>query len=222
MAYCKMYFGSPGTGKTTLGVKLAVSAIRDGIKVYTNFPCVGALQLDTLKIGSHQYENALCIVDEAGLDFSNRSWKSFPKETMAYVKLHRHYNTSFIFLSQGWDDCDKKIRTICTEYYNLKKIFGLTFIRQIGRRIGIDDTSKQIIDEYFKVNLFFGGLHCFIRKPYYKYFDSWEAPVLPDPLPVYWSVPETPFKPSFRLRTRLFIESNILPYFKKKSVTEQK
>lgn len=176
---CRMYFGPPGMGKTTLAARLAVKYLRKGIIVYSNFPCKGCLRLDSLDIGNYELRDCICIIDEAGIDFNNRDWKKFSKEATSYVKLHRHYNTGFIFLSQGWDDCDKKIRTICSEYFYLSKLGPFTLIRQMKKRVGVDDITKQIIDEYFKLGLLFGGLSIFFRPLYYKYFDSWSAPVLP-------------------------------------------
>lgn len=180
-AFCYMVFGSPGTGKTTLAVKYAQQALKKGIKVFTNFPCSGCFQLITDEIGIKQYPNSLCIIDEAGIDFNNRDYKKFPRHTLEYFKLHRHYNTSFICLSQGWDDCDKKIRTLCSQYYYLGKIGLLTFVRRIKKRVGVDDTTHDIVDAYVVPHIFQKDALSFCWRPrWYKYFNSWEAPKLPD------------------------------------------
>lgn len=193
MSYCHMFFGPPGSGKTTVAVKIAQKYISQNVKVFTNFPCKGAYQLDTTNLGTFEYRDAVLLIDEAGIDFNNRNWKSFSQKTTEYVKLHRHYNTTLIFFSQGWDDCDKKIRTICTRYFYLKKVGPFTLAREVCKKVGIDEMTKQIIDEYAKRSaLFAHGVRITYRPKYYKYFDSWEAPQLPAPPLVRWDAEEAP------------------------------
>lgn len=188
-AVCWMIFGPPGCGKTTLAVKYAQQALKNGRKVYTNFPCKDCLRLETDKIGLNQYRNALCIVDEAGIDFNNRDFKKFPKHTMEYAKLHRHYGTDFIFLSQGWDDCDKKLRTLCSQYYYLGKIGPVTYVRRIRKRVGVDEQSHDIVDAYLIPHFWSRNALAFCFRPaWYRYFDSWHAPTLPDAPETPWSV----------------------------------
>lgn len=190
MALCQMYFAPPGAGKTTLAVAKAQKFLRQGRTVFTNFPCFGCYKLDSGNIGKYQFKNAVVIVDEAGIDFNNRDWKKFSKETTQYVKLHRHYGTDMLFFSQGWEDCDKKIRDLCTEYFYLWKVgkTPLTIYRLIAKRIGVDSTTKQIIDEYYKVSPFRSGVHFLWRSKWYKFFDSWDAPVLPSPPLELWEM----------------------------------
>ena len=190
MAYCHMVFGAPGTGKTTYAVAMARKAIKKKWKVFTNFPCEDAFRVDSNMIGKLQIRDALVLIDEAGIDFNNRNWKSLPTEFIEYMKLHRHYGTSFVFFSQGWDDCDKKIRTLCTKYYNLKKLGPLTVCRELRKRVGIDEATKQIIDEYFKVPFVIKGISFCWRPRWYRFFDSWDAPVLTDYPAVPWSAPK--------------------------------
>lgn len=187
MALCQMYFAPPGAGKTTLAAAKARYFLRKGFAVFTNFPCYGCFEMDSGEIGKYHYKG-VCIIDEAGIDFNNRDWKKFTKEANQYVKLHRHYHTNFLFFSQGWDDCDKKIRTLCTEYFYLKKLGPFTFYRLMAKRVGVDDMTKQIIDEYYKVKFFRGGIHFIFRPKYYKYFDSWDAPPLPPAPRKLWDV----------------------------------
>ena len=84
-----------------------------------------------------------------------------------------------IFLSQGWDDCDKKIRTLCTEYFFLRRLGPFTLIRRIQKTIDIDDQG-QIIDKYQFAGLFSRGLSFIYRPRFYHLFDSWDAPSLDD------------------------------------------
>lgn len=178
MSYMKMYFGAPGCGKSTHAARLAVRSLRKGIKVYSNFPIKGTYQLDIGEIGVKHFENCLMIIDEAGIAYNNRDYKEFPKAALRFFKMHRHYKVSCVFYSQGWDDCDKKIRTLCQAWYNMKKLGPITFIREFCKRVDVDKETHQIIDEYFKTGFFKGGLHFIFRLPYYKYFDSWDAPKL--------------------------------------------
>mgnify|MGYP001078006075 CR=1 FL=1 len=178
MAFMHMYFGAPGCGKSTYAAKLVRQCVKSNTPVYTNFPCKGALRLDVSSIGVQDLRDCLVIIDEAGIVYNNREFKSFPKPALEFFKLHRHYGVSLVFLSQGWDDCDKKIRNLCTSYFNMSKLGPFTFIRRFAKRVGVDQDSKQIIDEYFKVSLLSGGLHFLFRPLYYKMFDSWDAPAL--------------------------------------------
>lgn len=184
---CDMYFGVPGSGKTTYAVRLARLYQRRGIPVYTNFPCSIAYRLSIDDLGVKDFSKSILILDEAGIDFNNRDWKSFPKKVLEFVKLHRHYGTGLIFMSQGYDDCDKKIRSLCTRFFNLKKLGPFTFCRLITRRVDIDKETKQILDFFEKVSLFNHGLSLIYRPVYYKYFNSWSAPQLPKADRVPWS-----------------------------------
>lgn len=182
----KMIFGSPGTGKTTYACAIAQKAIKKGITVYTNFPLKGCYKLEVDKIGQYKYSNALCIMDECGIEISNREFKKISKTLIDYMKLARHFRNDWIFLSQGYNDADLKIRTLCTQYYNLRRVGQLTFCREISRRVGIDEISKQVIDEYYKVPLLRGGLHVIFRPRWYKYFDSYATPDIPENPKIPW------------------------------------
>ena len=93
------------------------------------------------------------IIDEAGIEYNNRDFKEFSKKQLYFYKFHRHYELAVDIFSQGYDDMDKKIRTLAQKLYVVKRTLLPWFIcrKEIKKRVGINDMSKEIIDEYYFV-----------------------------------------------------------------------
>ena len=149
-----IYFGVPGSGKTTFAAWLAKRAIKEGTPVWSNVPISGTMKLDCkMDIGKNMVCGGLVLIDEAGVEFNNRNFKSFSDEQTHFFKYHRHYECEVVIFSQGYDDMDKKLRTLAQRLYVVKKSIFPWFIKrkQIGKRVGINEVTKEIIDEYFFV-----------------------------------------------------------------------
>lgn len=149
-----VYFGVPGSGKTTFAAWLTKRDLKHGLKVWSNVPITGAYQLEPKQdIGTYMIANGRVIIDEAGIEYNNRDFKEFSKKSLYFYKYHRHYETAVDVFSQGFDDMDKKLRTLAQRYYVVKKSLIPFFIyrQRIGKRVGINEVSKEIIDEYFFV-----------------------------------------------------------------------
>ena len=144
-----LYFGIPGAGKSTFAAWLAKHDMRKGRKVYSNVPITGTLAVSKQDIGKHMIADGRLIWDEAGLDYDNRKMSMTPDEIYFY-KYHRHYQLDVDFFSQGLD-VDIKIRKLARHIYLVRPSLLPYFVTrfEIGRRVGIDDLSHQIIDEYF-------------------------------------------------------------------------
>lgn len=192
-----LYFGLPGSGKTTLLTKFVLEAIK-GKKyknVYCNIPLNinGMIYINEDDLGVYQIDNGLIVFDESTIAFDSRNFNKRSKNILDFFMLHRHYNTDILLFAQGWDTCDKRIRQITDRvYYVYKGIFtGHWFSKywRIPYDILFPDPKRgneglgQIIQGYKKPSIF---VRLFARKcyrpKYYKYFDSWSAPVL-RPLP---------------------------------------
>lgn len=190
-----LYFGLPGCGKTTLLSKLAKKALKG--KKYKNVYCNIHLNMDGLiyiekdDLGKYQIENGLILFDEATLAFDSRAYKDFSNRLLSFFMLHRHYNVDIVLFSQGWDTTDKRIRQITDNvFYVYKTILTRNFITKYYRipyGIIIPDKKKgngehlgEIIQGYCKPSLLQRIFsHRLYRPLYYKYFDSWDAPILP-------------------------------------------
>ena len=75
----KIYFGVPGSGKTTLAAKIVLENLKRGVKTYTNVPIKGGLLFDASNIGTFDISDGEMILDEAGIQFNNRKFKTLPQ-----------------------------------------------------------------------------------------------------------------------------------------------
>lgn len=194
-----LYFGLPGCGKTTMMTALALKAVKD--KRYTNVYCnvhiavPGVTYIDNYCIGQYDLHDCLILIDEATLFADSRDYKNFGKDKITYFLEHRHFNCDIILFTQQWDGVDRKIRVITDRvFYVYKgKFLGKWFTRcyRIPYGIIIPDPKKDsseklgdIVQGYAKPNVLIRLFSPWLYRPrYYKYFDSWERPQLPE-LPV--------------------------------------
>lgn len=221
----QLYFGLPGCGKTTLMASMAYKAVLG--KKYANVFCnvhmsiPGVTYIDNDCIGKFDLCDGLLLIDEATLFADSRSYKSFDQGKLMYFLEHRHFNVDIILFTQQWDGVDRKIRVITDRVFYVYKgpLLGhwITKYYRIPYGIIIPDPKKaqggehlgEIIQGYckpsFLIRLFSPRIY---RPRWYKYFDSWERPVL-DPLPdqyfphfeiVDGRIIDKPIKPTFRSR----------------------
>lgn len=202
-----VYFGVPGSGKTTFAAYLTKQMMRQSrvitwaqqhpgkfsekllasrffkrsIPVYSNVPLTGAYQLDAQKdIGRVMIDNGKVIIDEAGVEYNNRRTKEFPKEAIYWYKYHRHYECSVDVFSQSYEDMDITLRRLAQNYFVVKKSLLPFFIvcTKIRRKVGIDEMTHQIIDKYYFGLPVLGSKWVF-SPPLWKLFNSYSRKELP-------------------------------------------
>jgi hypothetical protein len=173
-----VYFGVPGSGKTTLAALHARKALKRGETVYSNVPIIGTRQYIPYKdFGVHMMEDCLILLDEASLEFNNRDYGKFPKTAREFFKLHRHYGATVEVYSQSYEDMDITIRRLATKFVLVKKSLIPFFITT--------RTATAIIDIKEEDSQFLCGYRWkpFSRRWHYMpiawpMFDSYDAPVL--------------------------------------------
>lgn len=147
-----IYFGVPGSGKTTFAAWLVKNELKRGGRVWSNVPITGAMQYNPKKdLGFVNMVDGRIILDEASVEYNNRKFKEFPQETITFLKYHRHYQTAIDVFSQSYDDMDITMRRLAQRMYLMKKSLLPWFVKRktICKRIGIDEKTKQIIDEFY-------------------------------------------------------------------------
>lgn len=166
-----MYFGLPGSGKTTFAAWLVKKSKR---KCFSNVPIKSSFKISKSDIGIYDISDSELIFDECGLEFNNRSFKTnFTPEQLEFFKLHRHYNVNIYMFSQGWNDADKKLRDITKHLYYVQRSFIPFFIkrREIVKYLGVNKTTQQI-DDLFKFKLF--SSYYIFSPSLWKMFDTTE------------------------------------------------
>lgn len=145
-----IYFGVPGSGKTTLAAYLAKKRLKHNRKVYSNVDIKGCYAVEKMDVGRYDISDGLLILDEAGIDYNNRSYRKFSEEEVSFFKKHRHYNVDVAIFSQDFEDMDIKLRKLATRYFLIRKS-SIPFMiskKLISKKIDIDKQTGQIIERY--------------------------------------------------------------------------
>lgn len=152
----RIWFGVPGSGKTSMAALLSKFSRGLKLKVLSNFELKGAYKVSADDLGTYDMsfdgDGCHCILDEASSDFDNRNFKSFAQSNgKNYFSFHRHQNNMVDVFSQGYD-IDKRIRDRASSsgLFHLKKfpIKGFIFYRQIKKVLFIKKDDKQMIDGF--------------------------------------------------------------------------
>lgn len=177
-------FGLPGAGKSLLcgwiaqrGVKgrpisigtYSLQHFRKYDRVYTNFPCSCCYQIDFEELGRKDFSNSLIVIDEIMLLCDSRNFKSFGENLKFFFSQHRKMHVDFIWCSQSYDDTDKKIRNLTSQFFYVYQA-GLQFsvVRPIEAFFRVTDGAIKSGYEYAPlIN------SKFMWRPfYYKYADT--------------------------------------------------
>lgn len=187
-------FGLKGAGKSTYMVRLMLRDLKRGWKVYCNMSDVripGVRYFDSEWLKTHAPPPKSSVyIDEAGLIWDNRGFKTFDSGFTEFFKLQRKYKCKVVVNSQGFD-VDKKIRDLVDRMYLMSNILnvigvGRPIIRSIRLLEAIGPSEARIAD-----NLRFDKIwhfQFFWMPKYFRYFKSFQAPERPE-IPFTESVP---------------------------------
>lgn len=175
-------FGKKGSGKSCLMIHNMIKDLKHGWIVYTdvpdvNIPGVRLFNAKDLDKFSPPPKSSIYL-DEVGILFDNRNFKSFPPGIRDFFKLQRKYKCKVTMNSQSFD-VDKKIRD-CTDSMilqtNILNIISVS--RPILRTVTLVEASSQG-ESRIADNLKFAPItkwKFYFMPKYFKYFDSFSAP----------------------------------------------
>lgn len=198
----RVFFGSPGAGKTTEACKMMKNNTKSYDHIYCNFDLSEDFSIgktvDLKDLGLWTFpDHSYIAIDEAGIEYNNRKFKTLPQYTIEWFKLHRHYRCDVDIFSQSFEDMDVTLRRLATQYWYMRKIGPVTLLRRVYKFVTVDENTHQIIDGYrmekglwlllqplrlLGLGYIFPQLKGWkftYRPKYYKYFDSYAHPDLP-------------------------------------------
>lgn len=176
------FFGKKGAGKSMLMVSYMLRYLRKGYTVYSDIPGLfipGVRIIDAKDLEKFApTEDSVVFLDEVGITFDNRKFKTFSDGHRDFFKYERKYKVIFYMNSQSFD-VDKKIRDLIDQYYLIQS-FGNVFClcRPINRDVKLVEASSQGESrpaDNLKYAPFWKWKIIYMPK-YFKYFDSFEAP----------------------------------------------
>lgn len=180
----RIWFGVPGSGKTSMAALLTRFSRKLKIDVLSNVQISGALKYEPTDLGKYDmsFDGLGChvILDEATLSgLDNRLYKDFVKTDLpVYFSIHRHMFNRVDVFSQGYD-LDKRVRDRASSsglFYLIKlPVSGFLCYRRIRRVLFINKDDKQMIDGFE-----FRGLPKIIRsKSVWNSFDTLDKSLCP-------------------------------------------
>lgn len=178
-------FGKKGSGKSCLMIKKLLEYKKRGWICYTdmpvNIPGVRIINADDLK-KTWPDENSALFLDEVGLTWDSRGFKTFDKGFTEFFKLQRKCKCVVYMNSQSFD-IDKKIRDV-TDGMILQSNIGniISVSRPIIRSVCLTepgpDSESRIADQ-LKFDRLWHWKFYYMPK-YFKYFQSFAKPSRPD------------------------------------------
>lgn len=175
-------FGKKGSGKSTYMVIQMIKYLRKGWDVYTDMPDVNIFGVKLINAKDLEHftpsVNSALFLDELGLTFDNRKFKSFPDGINQWFKFQRKYKVVCYCNSQNLD-IDLKLRILLDKMYLCQSIGGLfTLIRPITRTITLTQPSAEAesrVADLLKFDKIWHWKLVYLPR-YFKYFNSFSAP----------------------------------------------
>lgn len=174
-----IFYGAPGSGKTSLCAWYAIKCAKQGIPCYSNVPIKGTLDYQKADIGHYAITDGLMLIDESGLFYNNRSFKTnFDDGALNFFKKHRHEGVHIMMFSQDPEDADLKLRQLATRIWLVRKSLIPYFItvKRIKKTPGISEDKTAFLSKYDFVP--FSTKRIFAPSTW-SYFDSYDRMKLP-------------------------------------------
>lgn len=182
-------FGLKGASKSTLLCKYALWGFKHGWSVYSDLP-INIPMVRKIKDANELFKKytpdpkSLILLDEIGITWHSREFKTFDKNIREWFKLERHYKCRVIANSQGFD-IDAALRLLTDKIILQTNLFGVIgWSRPIKHKVTLSNAELtgegKVVDALVWASPL--SWRFFWIPKYAHMFDSFEAPYRP-PMP---------------------------------------
>lgn len=122
---------------------------------------------------------SLFVLNESGINYNNKDYKTIPHHVREFFADHGHYNCDIIWDSQTVN-VYKELRNTTDHYYVVKKRGKLSRVTRISYDIGVNAENVDICEKYSEPRNLLEKImwkilrwdYSFRRSHYYQCFDS--------------------------------------------------
>lgn len=173
--------GEIGSGKSVYAARIAKKALKKKIPVYSLTAIKGCYKVNIDDFMKYEIADGILLIDESGLYFNARKYKSTPDEVIKLFKLSRHYKLDIYIISQKGNDTDLQLRNLANKiiivrpFVRIGKKLIFSTSRDVRQKLDIDEKTHQLVDMYYKTK----KMKILYNLPYFKLFDSHVRDLLP-------------------------------------------
>lgn len=200
-------FGKPGCGKTCDCRREAIKRSKDYDYIYMNFKCAGFSFFDTDLLSDFiPPPKSLLIIDEAGIVYNNRKFKTLPQKVIEFYKKHRHTQCDIIYYSQSFDDVDCTLLRLNDSLVYMSRLPFFTLFRPIEKTVMCREDGELIWGYRFKK---FWHTKIMFRPLYYDR----NTPLDPPKRPFFPLYEKDKFTPTKSIKIKRFISRHGKKFF---------
>ena len=196
--YCVMITGDKGSGKSSVFALIAERAIKEGLRVFCQYPYKGAYVIPMEKSiinGVERYDvdkewlytvdltDSVVMLDEVKTIWPARSYAKWTKDDEEFFNFIRKFNTHLFLATQAYDGVDLNVKRASDEvWYLTKGILDFTHIEASRTTLcKVADKQTEVVGRMFNKGMrkIVWDLcevpvahYRFWRRPYYKCFNT--------------------------------------------------
>lgn len=189
--HANLVIGQRGAGKSSLLVRIALMKMKQGYKVFCNFPIDGAFEIPYIRIKGKTYldkdflyripNNSVIIIDECSTVWNNRQYGKWTEDDSEFFNFLRKRQQYLYLACQYYDTIDLNVKRALelVLYCSNGSIFpNVSFVSlDYQSLVKVEDATKKVLEKDMYCVTYMPcvldmGTYRFNRRPSYGKYDT--------------------------------------------------